>query len=337
MSLHGAEVVVIRGPVEESRHSIAVAVADAAGRLVAGCGNPHLVTYLRSSAKPLQALALVETGAVEAFGIQPAEIAVACASHSGEDVHVAAVRSLLRRAGLSEAALNCGVHPPVERESALRILRSGAGPTEVHCNCSGKHAGMLTTCRQLGWDLEGYWRPDHPLQQLLLANVAAMAGLPVGEIAIGVDGCGVPVHGMPLVNMATAFARLADSSGLEEVRQCAAKTVVQAMQAHPYLVAGKGRFDTALMEVARPRVAAKSGAEALFCVALPELGLGLALKVMDGGSRAVAPATMAVLDQLGAVTGEDLEELRNWRRPPVQNVLGQAVGHLEARIALDLC
>lgn len=335
MARHGPEVVVIRGPVEESRHGIAVAVADAAGRLVAGGGNPHLVTYLRSSAKPLQALALVETGAVDAFGIQPDEIAVACASHSGEDVHVAAVRSLLKRVGLSEAALNCGVHPPVERDAALRILRSGARPTEVHCNCSGKHAGMLTTCRQLGCDLEGYWRPEHPLQQLLLANVAAMAELPAAEIAIGVDGCGVPVHGMPLVNMATAFARLADPSGLEEVRQAAARTVVRAMQAHPYLVAGKGRFDTALMETARPRVAAKSGAEALFCVALPELGLGVALKVIDGGSRAVAPATMAVLDQLNAVTGDDLEELRDWRRPSVQNVLGQVVGHLEARIVME--
>ena len=251
-----------RGPIVESRHRIAAAVCDAGGRVAAAVGDPGLVTYMRSAAKPLQALALIESGAARAFGLTSAEIAVTCASHSGEEIHVRTVRSVLAKAGVPEGALHCGVHPPIDRASAAALVAAGRAPTEVHCNCSGKHSGMLAVCAHRGWPLDGYWLPGQPLQQLLLGNVAAMAGLQPAEIVLGVDGCGVPVHGMPLTAMATAFARLAAPQALADGRAEAARTIVAAMQAHPYLVAGKGRFTTQLMEWTRPAIVAKSGAEA---------------------------------------------------------------------------
>jgi len=329
-----SEVVLVRGPMIESRHQISAAVCDAGGRLVAWAGDPGLVTYMRSSAKPLQALALIETGAAAAFGLTPDEIAVTCASHSGEDVHVAAARSVLHKAAVPETALHCGVHPPIERDSARRLLEAGQRPTEVHCNCSGKHSGMLAISSHQRWPLEGYWRIEHPLQQLLLRNVSAMAGIDPLQVIIGTDGCGVPVHGMPIRNMATAFARLADPAGLPQDRQASVRTVVGAMQAHPYLVAGRGRFCTELMEATRPRVVAKSGAEAVYCLGLPEHGLGLALKVLDGNGRAAAPAALAILRQLELLPQADFAALSAWTAPPVRNMLGDVVGELQPRITM---
>ncbi len=266
------QVQVARGPMVECVHQLAIAVCDSRGGLIASAGDPHYVTFMRSSAKPLQALALVETGAAAHFGLTPDEIAQTCASHSGEDIHVRTVRSILAKAGVPEAALHCGVHAPVDRAAARALTAAGLQPTEVHCNCSGKHSGMLATAAHMGWPLDGYWRTEHPLQQLILQNVGAMAGIDPDRIIIGVDGCGVPVHGMPLSAMATAFARLADPSGLSPERASAVRAIVSAMQAHPPNVAGHGRFTTAVMEKARPDIVAKSGAEAVHCLGLPNWG-----------------------------------------------------------------
>jgi L-asparaginase II len=330
-----SEVVLARGPIVESRHQVSAAVCDAAGRLVAWSGDPGLVTYMRSSAKPLQALALIETGAADAFGLTPQEIAVTCASHSGEDVHTGAVRSILAKAGVAEGALCCGTHAPIDRESARRLVLAGAKPTEVYSNCSGKHAGMLAVCQRQGWPLAGYRELDHPLQQLLMANIAAMAGVHPASVAIGVDGCGVPVHGVSLAAMATAFARLASPGGLTEARQGAVRRIVAAMQGFPHMVAGRGRFTTELMQAARPRVVAKSGAEAVYTLGLTEHALGVALKVHDGNSRAAAPAAMSILAGLGALPSADLAALCAWSQPPVRNSLGDAVARLEPRISLS--
>jgi L-asparaginase II len=319
---------VTRGDLVESTHRIAVAVCDASGELRAWAGDAHLVTFMRSSAKPLQALALIESGAAEAFGLTQEEIAVTCASHSGEEVHVRAARGVLAKAGVPEAALHCGVHAPIDRVSARALAVAGQSPTEVHCNCSGKHSGMLAVCSRMGWSIDDYWRIDHPLQQLILCNVASMCGVDPASIVIGIDGCGVPVHGMPLTAMATGFARLATGQGVSPQRAVATKTIVRAMQDNPYLVAGRERFTTQLMEHGRPQVVAKSGAEAVFCLGLPELGLGMALKVLDGGSRATYPATMEVLAQLGALHPAQLERLANWHHPAVRNVLGDVIGSI---------
>ena len=334
MTVQPSRVELVRGSLTESVHVVAAAVCDAAGRLVASAGDDGLVTYMRSAAKPLQALALIESGAAAALALSPAEIAVTCASHSAEDVHVRTVRDILRKAGVREADLHCGVHPPINRQCALRLFEAKARPTEIHCNCSGKHAGMLAVCSHAGWPHEGYWRRDHPLQQLLLHNVAAMTGVAPEEVIIGVDGCGVPVHGMPLSAMATGLARLADPSPLKPARAAAARTIVAAMQAHPVLVAGTGRFTTELMANARPAVVAKSGAEAVYAVGLPGLGLGVVLKVLDGNARATAPATLAILEALQALDQAQLASLDAWRRPVVRNMLGDAVGHLEPHIEL---
>lgn len=326
---------VTRGDLVESTHRVAVAVCDAAGELRAWAGDAHLVTFMRSSAKPLQALALIESGAAEAFGLTQEEIAVTCASHSGEEVHVRAARGVLAKAGVSEAALHCGVHAPIDRVSARALAAAGQAPTEVHCNCSGKHSGMLAVCSRMGWSTDDYWRIEHPLQQLILSNVASMCGVDPASIVIGIDGCGVPVHGMPLTAMATGFARLATGQAVSPQRAAATKTIVRAMQDNPYLVAGRERFTTQLMEHGRPQVVAKSGAEAVFCLGLPELGLGMALKVLDGGSRATYPATMEVLAQLGALQPAQLERLAGWHHPAVRNVLGDVIGSIAPSLVLQ--
>ena len=333
--MNEALVNVTRGPLVESVHRLAIAVCDASGRLHASAGDPHLVTYLRSSAKPLQALALIETGAADAFGLTPDEIAVTCASHSGEPVHVKTVRSVLAKAGVAEGALHCGTHPPIDRVSARDLAAAGKQPTEVHCNCSGKHSGMLAVCSRMGWPTDGYWQIDHLLQQLILRNVAAMAGVAPASVSIGTDDCGVPVHGMPLAAMATAFARLASPAALAPDRAAAARRIVAAMQANPYLIAGRGRFTTELMERCRPAVVAKSGAEAVYCLGLPELGLGMALKILDGTSRATYPATVEVLAQLEAISAAQLASLATWHRPVVRNVLGETIGAMEPRFTLE--
>jgi L-asparaginase II len=263
-------VAVRRGAILESVHEVhAVAVRD--GEVVAAAGDPALVASLRSAAKPLQALPLAR--AYPELG--DAELAIAAASHFGTELHVDAVRRLLRATGGEESELDCGVQEGRPREP-------------IYDNCSGKHAGMLASCRAHGWPVESYRRPEHPLQQLLLAEVAAAAELPAADVRTGIDGCGVVAFGLPLERVAYAFSRL---EGLDGGARVAA-----AMRAHPILVGGEGATDTTLMQ-AQPGTVAKGGAEGLLCVSGG--GLGLALKVADGNSRALRPAFAAFAAELG--------------------------------------
>ncbi len=285
---------VVRGDTVESRHRVhAVAVRD--GRVVESAGDPQIVTFMRSSAKPLQALPLARARP----DIADDELAIACASHLARPDQLDAVRKLLAAAGATEDDLECGV--------------DGDPPSRLNHNCSGKHAGMLNTCRAHGWDFEGYRLPTHPLQQLLLAEVAAAAGLEPSDIATGVDGCGVESFAMPLERMAAAFSRLPSLEG--------GAAVVRAMRAHPELIRGPGAPDTVLTQFAKGWIA-KGGAEALMCAAGPD-GTGFALKVSDGGNRAVRPATAAFAARLGI----DLPQLAV---VSVENSLGARVGQIRA-------
>lgn len=314
----------------ESRHEVHVAVADASGDLVAQAGDPALVTFARSAVKPIQALPLVDDGVAERFGLDDEEMALACASHSGEAAHVAVARRLLGKLGLDEHDLACGAHAPFHRPSARALQEAGTAPGRVHNNCSGKHAGMLALAQAHGWDVAGYEQAAHPVQRRMLSEMARWCDVSESDIVVGVDGCGVATFAVSLSSLAGAFARLA---GAAVAGEPGPRRVLDAMRAHPRLVAGTGRFCTALMEASSGRVVAKVGAEGVYGALVPDAGLGIALKVADGGRRAAEPALAAVLAVLDLLSPGELAELRTFTEPVLVNTRGEEVGVVRAVMA----
>jgi L-asparaginase II len=280
-------------------------------------GDAWGYAYARSSAKPFQVVPLILSGAADALGLTDEELAVACASHNAEEPHLGAVGSILSKARLSEENLQNGTHPPLYAPAAAALARRGEQPRSIHGNCSGKHAGMLAVCVHEGWEIDSYRDPDHPLQQWILAIVGRFCGLEGDEILLGGDGCGVPAFGMPLKSLATGFARLATGDNLPDDLAEAAGRIRRVMREHPYMVAGTGRFDTAVM--GGTDLVSKSGAEAVYGAGSPE-GWGLALKISDGGSRALRPAALTIL----ARRGVDVPGASGSR--PVRDLHGEAVG-----------
>ena len=319
-------VLVYRGGVVESRHRVSFAVSDASGEIIAARGKTDRPVFPRSAIKMLQAIPLVESDAADQFHLTPQELALACASHGGEPRHVDAVASWLQRLGLSESDLECGTHLPSHAPSAERLLSAGRRPTTLHNNCSGKHAGMLTLARHLGVPTKGYLRPDHPVQQTIAEVLMSMTG--VAKLpAPGIDGCGIPTFAIPLDNLAIGMARFAGSADLAHSRSLACQRLAAAMMQHPEMVAGEGRPCTLIME-ALPGVVVKTGAEGVYTAAWPEHGLGLALKVEDGATRASSVALMALLDHLGAIDARARKELEAVATPILRNHAGTMVGHI---------
>ena len=322
-----AAILVLRGERVESRHRVSYAVAAADGRLRHGEGDLERPIFPRSAVKPLQALVLLESGAARHFAVSPAELALACASHGGEPVHVEAIRHWLARLGLDPASLECGAHPPLHGPSAERLVLAGRAPEPVHNNCSGKHTAMLAVARHIGAPLAGYTQADHPVQRLVAATLAEMAGAPaLPEPAL--DGCGIPTYPLTLGQLATAMARLADPRALGPARAAACREIGAAMTAHPLLVAGTGRACTAIMTAA-PEVIVKTGAEGVYGAALPRQGLGLALKVEDGAGRAASVALLALLAALGALSEPAQSDLAGLARPTLRNHARRIVGRIE--------
>jgi L-asparaginase II len=317
---------VVRSGLEESVHQGDIAVADPSGGLVASAGDPSTVAFARSSMKPLQASVSLS---LSSFDYSNREISVMCASHNGEPVHIAAVREILQRAGVPETALQTPAMLPWDQESAL------AAPHRLPINsdCSGKHAGMLGASKEQGWELASYRSPDHPLQDRVHRAVQEASG--ERPAALGVDGCGVPVHGLPLVAMATIYARLgtagAQPAGDGELWS-AAERAVRAMLAEPYQVAGRNRVDTAVMGAVRG-VVVKAGAEGMICAALIDRGLGVAVKIHDGFHRATGPALIHTLAALEVVDDAALRALRVYAEPDVLGG-GRPVGSLRAEFDL---
>ncbi len=312
-----------RGGLVESVHRGRYAVVDPGGKMLDSLGDTGGYVHMRSSAKPFQALPLVFSGAADAFGFTEEELAVACASHNGEPMHLAAVRSILRRVGLSEGDLQNGFHPPMHAPAAARLAKTGESPRAIHGNCSGKHAGMLAVCVHAGWDPAGYREPDGPLQKLILRTVATVCGVEPGDVRLAGDGCGVPVFALPLAGMALGFARLAAGGavGFPDDLSDALGRVRDAMRAHPYMVAGTGRLDTELMEA--KNLVAKSGAEAIFAAArTEEPHWGMALKVSDGAGRALAPAAVGALVRRGVRVPE------GFASSSVTDLRGETVGEV---------
>lgn len=327
---------VYRGEWLESTHRIHAAVVETSGKLLWHLGDPFRPTFARSAMKPVQALPVVTTGAAERFGFEAADLALCCASHNGEEQHRQRVASMLERAGLTEESLECGIHPPRDRETYHDLIRKGEPLTPIFSNCSGKHTGMVATAVHLGEDPAGYSHPEHPVQQRILKEVATFTGVPEEKIMYGVDGCGVPAHRLTLDRLASIYAQLATPSTVENPdRRRAVEQITEAMVCHPEMVGGQGRYCTDLMQAFNGRLVGKLGAEAVYCISDREQGLGIAVKVEDGAERALYEAVNEVLRQLGIgkETGE-LDRLSGYTRPEVKCMNGHTVGRIESLFTL---
>jgi L-asparaginase II len=323
-----------RGSLVESRHRGAVAVTDPAGVRVLALGDVERPVYPRSAIKALQALILVESGAADRFGLGGKELALACASHSGEPGHVETAAGMLARAGLEPSALRCGAHWPINQAAAQALARDGRVATPLHNNCSGKHAGFLCTACALDADRERYTEPSHPVQRAVKAVLEGLGGIAIGEDVRAVDGCSVPTWALPLASLATAFARFGSGAGLAPQRANAAARLRAACAEYPWHVAGTGRFCTEIMQRLGPRVFVKTGAEGVYCAALPEQGLGIAVKCGDGAGRA-AEVMMATTLARFFDGDADRAALAPYVRPVLRNWNGIVIGTLRPTEAIS--
>jgi L-asparaginase II len=319
-----------RGPMVESRHRGHALIAGPDGKVLAYWGTFDQPIYPRSAIKPIQAIPLIETGAADAFELTDEEIALACASHSAEPVHIELVIAWLTRIGCTEADLECGAHPPRDAETATALACSNRAPAPVHNNCSGKHAGFLTTARHKGEPLRGYTAFSHPVQQRLLGVLEQMSAQDLTDAPRAPDGCSIPTIGVSLGGLAVAMARMADPVDLPDRRADAVMRIRRAWGGQPHLIAGRGRFDTAIIKATGGRALVKTGAEGVYCGCLPDLGLGIALKIEDGAGCAAEVAMAAVLRHAGVLDDALYESLARFTHPTVRTWRGQKAGEIRA-------
>ena len=317
---------VVRGGRVESRHGGSAVVVDARGRVLFAAGAIEEPVYTRSTVKALLALPLVETGAADRLGLSEAELALACASHGGLPEHVGTVLSMLGKAGQEPGCLECGTHWPSDRKAAAALSASGAVPSALHNNCSGKHAGFVCVACDAHDTVAGYVRPEHPVMRAATAAASALTGAAMDADNRAVDGCGIPTHAIPLQALALGFARFGSGAGLTPDRAAASARLRRAVAAHPELVAGPGRFDTRLMQVFGAAVFSKTGAEGVHVLALPEQGLGLAVKCADGATRAAEVAAAALLARHLPASPNGEAALERLCRPSLRNWAGTETG-----------
>jgi len=316
---------VTRGPMVESRHRVHGVVVDTAGAVIAAAGEVDLRTYWRSCAKPFQVMPLVADGGIDRIDWGDDELVLACASHGGEPEHVAIASRMLSTIGLDEGDLACGPSEPLSRRGLQSWRESGSPLTRLHNNCSGKHAAMLARALQCGWPTKDYQAAEHPVQREALAQAAHWTRTPADQIAVGIDGCGVSVFGVPLRGMALAYAHLAAQA---QAGEGAAARIVRAITARPFLIGGTDRFDTVLAMETGGALIAKVGAEGVHCVAVPSRGWGLALKVEDGSLRAQHVAVIAALQQVDLLPAELPPALQAFAVRGVKNTRGEIVGEI---------
>jgi L-asparaginase II len=340
---------VYRGPHVESFHTGSIAVVDSRGRLLAFAGDPALPTSLRSSAKPFQAIPLLEYGGIEEFELSGEEIALTCASHGGEPLHVSTAAAMLRKGEFDETDLLCGAHLPYDEKAAAELRAAGDEPSPLHNNCSGKHAGMLLATRVMDVPSSRYIDADHPIQVLMRSTIAEFAGVGADEVPIAIDGCGVPAFFLSLYRTALAYARLM-AGGVERYAESSAQ-VVEAMTSFPYHVAGSWSITTPLMDSFDGGLLAKEGAEGLYAMALApsmaatlterlqladDAAVGIALKVNDGSmTRGRDPVILKTLELLG-IDVAGVPELQRYREWPLRNVAGTLVGEVRAEFELEI-
>ena len=320
---------VSRGPEVESRHRGQIVVMDAQGKLLHQVGDPEALVCLRSLAKPFQALAVLTSGAAEAFGFKGAELALFSGSLSGQDFQTFLITSALERLGLKSEALQCGVHPPLHKPTAQALAQAGKKASPLQNTCAGKHTAMLALCVHHGWPLDDYLNPAHPVQQLILGHVARMVGVPPAQIPVAVDGCGAPVFYVPLKNIALGYARLAAAQPGSPAGE-----LLAAILSHPRHIAGDGRLETEVMQALPGKIFAKSGAEGGYALSLTDGALGVALKIEDGSIRALNPSIVAILEQLGLMTPAAGEKLARYRQPAILNHRKEEAGRLRPVFSL---
>ncbi len=331
-----------RGSITESRHRGHIAVVEPDGNVIASAGALETVTFLRSSAKPFQAIPLLVSGAADRFDFTDHEVALACASHNGEPIHTEIVSSMLRKIGLGPEALRCGVHEPYGEEAARVLRERGEPPNTLHNNCSGKHAGMLAVAIHLGASIENYESPENPVQKAIADTMSRFCGVAVTDMAVGIDGCAAPIFGITVKAMAVAYARLVSPpEDFDKVTRDACERIVRVMNAYPELIGGtSNRLDTEIMRATPRRVVSKVGAEGVYtagvipCEEWPN-GLGLALKIEDGDDKRARPTVVVEsLRQLGVLRDESLEAVANYAYFPVRNRRGDLVGEISASFEL---
>jgi L-asparaginase II len=323
------DIVVTRGPSVESHHRVHAAVVGPLDALVATARDPTLVTMWRSCAKFFQVLPFLACGGFDRLGWGEQELALACASHGGEPEHVALAKRMLESIGLEEGDLACGPHEPLSPRGVKCLRESGRAYTRLHNNCSGKHASMLARAHAAGWATQGYERHDHSVQRACLAEVAKWSDVPIDDMPIAIDGCGVTVMALPLEKMALAYSRWARA--VAAGRELPARTAA-ALRAHPHLLGGTERFDTVLLEETRGEVIAKVGAEGVHSIAIPSAGLGIAIKVEDGALRAQCVAVLRLLQLLGALPATLTPRLHEWGMKPIRNTRGEIVGEVRPAV-----
>jgi L-asparaginase II len=323
-----------RGPLVESRHRGAVAVVDAGGATALAIGDVSAPVFPRSAIKALQALPLVESGAADRYGFSEEELALACSSHGGEPGHVEGVSRMLAKTGLDVSALACGAHWPIYQPAAFALAKSGV-PSALHNNCSGKHAGFLCLACALGIEHAGYWRPEHPVQQKVRGVLEDLTGVQLTADRCAIDGCSVPTWAIPLQNLARAFAKFGTGDGLSRERAAAAARLRAACATHPWHVAGTGRFCTEIMRLLGARAFVKTGAEGVFCGALPEQGRGIAVKCDDGAGRAAEAIMSAIIARFLPLDPSEREALKRFTHPVLRNWNGFEVGTLQVTEALS--
>ena len=319
---------VSRGKAVESTHHVQGVVCSAVGDEELCAGDPEILTYWRSAMKPFQAMPLFEDGVVEAFGLEPEDIALICASHGGMRQHTERVATLLRRLGLNEDHLHCGPHPPFDWDTSRAMVCAGRLPGRMHNNCSGKHAGMLALATHNGWPIEGYARLDHPVQRRIQESLAEWMDHEPKDHHWALDGCGVPTLRMPLHEMARAYSRLVRQA---RAGHAAAASVVSAMTKFPELTSSPGRVPLQIMLATKGRLLAKEGAEGVLCVAALDDDWGLAVKVEDGAIRAVGPATVRLMELAGVLQADERSALSEVSEVVIENTLGSEVGRVRAR------
>lgn len=321
---------VTRGPVVESRHRGAAIVVDADGAVVLSLGDVARPVFPRSAVKAIQALPLLESGAADRYGLTEAEIALAVSSHSGEPIHAETSLGMLRKAGRETGCLECGAHWPSNEVAARALARSGGEPTALNNNCSGKHAGFICLSCSQDEDPTGYVKPDHYVQRAVRDALESVTGAKHDPALAGIDGCSIPSYAVPLTALALGFARIGSGHGLGPERARAAARIRKAAAAHPFMVAGTGRFDTRAMELLRERLFIKTGAEGVYCGALPELGYGIALKCDDGAGRAAEVVMAALIARFLPMSETETEGFAPLREAVLKNWNGIEVGRVRA-------
>lgn len=320
----------------ESVHYGCICVVDAQGRIIYRKGDPDTKFYFRSSAKPIQVLPFIKSGGAAAMDFSLKEIAIACASHSGEEMHQKTVQGILERLGLDQSSLHCGTSVPYNRDESNRLIKAGKEPSPLHAGCSGKHAAMLAYSIYLGSDISNYEKIGHPVQQEVLRTIGFFADEDPDGIPLGIDGCGLPIFLLPLRKMALSYAKLmkfADEPGNPYHKAC--KTVCDAMISYPEMISGSKGFCTELMRVTRGKLIGKIGAEAVYCLGIKEGCLGACVKIADGGERAVYPVVIQLLLELGFLNRDEYEKLKRWHHIGVMNNLKEHVGDIIPVFQLD--